>query len=333
MIIALEIHIRAPFVINVVFVCPLSKLQTFLLKTLKHFTHYSLHNKHFLLSTILCKVVQSLCNLKLRTLKNSTLSMASSCSVSESTTQNKPAYEIKERTMALEEWELKIQTANPVDFESLAYHGCDIKGYYEAQGLMSYFDMLNGPIYKTLVKHFWVRASVYDKTASEIEEKDKILIDPTLEGKTREEMGLDPFSCTEIRSSIMGIPVFILEWAIAHVLRRDASGKYSRLEIPNPKSSPWNDIVNMSLFNSKTPEKYVDLSIEKKLLLKIQNENLLPKGGGSDQPSLGHRVFLHHFINQEKVNVPKYIFKHLIKELRESQLKNMCWVPYGRLIS
>jgi hypothetical protein len=73
--------------------------------------------------------------------------------------------------------------------------------------------------------------------------------------------------------------------------------------------------------------------MEKKMLLKIQNENLLPKGGDSDQPSFGHRVFLHHFINQEKVNVPKYIFKHMIKELRESQLKNRCWVPYGRLIS
>jgi len=33
------------------------------------------------------------------------------------------------------------------------------------------------------------------------------------------------------------------------------------------------------------------------------------------------------------VNVPKYIFKHMIKELRESQKKGRVWVPYGRLIS
>ena len=69
------------------------------------------------------------------------------------------------------------------------------------------------------------------------------------------------------------------------------------------------------------------------MLLKIQYENLLPKGGGSDQPSLAHKVFLHHIINEEKVNVPKYIFKHMIKELRESQKKGRVWVPYGRLIS
>jgi len=53
--------------------------------------------------------------------------------------------------------------------------------------------------------------------------------------------------------------------------------------------------------------------------MKIQNENFLPKGGGSDQPSLEHKIFLHFFITKEKANVPKYIFKHMIKELRESQ--------------
>jgi len=69
------------------------------------------------------------------------------------------------------------------------------------------------------------------------------------------------------------------------------------------------------------------------MLLKIQNENLLPKGCGADQPSLEHRVFLHYFISKEKANVPKYIFKHMIKTLRESQTINRTWIPYGRLIS
>jgi len=44
-------------------------------------------------------------------------------------------------------------------------------------------------------------------------------------------------------------------------------------------------------------------------------------------------VFLHFFIKKEKANVPKYIFKHMIKTLRESQLNNRVLVPYGRLIS
>jgi len=35
-------------------------------------------------------------------------------------------YELKGVTMGVKEWILKIQTENPVDFASLAYHGCDI---------------------------------------------------------------------------------------------------------------------------------------------------------------------------------------------------------------
>jgi len=46
------------------------------------------------------------------------------------------------------------------------------------------------------------------------------------------------------------------------------------------------------MFNSKKKGAYSDSTKEKKLHLKIQNENLLPKGGGGDQPSLEHRVFL-----------------------------------------
>jgi len=62
--------------------------------------------------------------------------------------------------MSLEEWDLNVQVENPVDFTSLAHHGYDIKKFYEAQDLRNYFDMLNGPTYMNLVRHFWVRAQV-----------------------------------------------------------------------------------------------------------------------------------------------------------------------------
>lgn len=71
--------------------------------------------------------------------------------------------------MSLEEWDIHVQTENPVDFTSLAKHGCDIRKYYEAQGLMDYFDMLNGPSYENLVRHFWVRAHIYDLQAAKLE--------------------------------------------------------------------------------------------------------------------------------------------------------------------
>jgi len=34
------------------------------------------------------------------------------------------AYQIRGRTMRLEEWELTVQVESPVDFLSLAHHGC-----------------------------------------------------------------------------------------------------------------------------------------------------------------------------------------------------------------
>jgi len=146
---------------------------------------------------------------------------------------------------------------------------------------------------------------------------EKGLIDPSLAGKSREEMDLEPFTCTEIRSSIMGVPVFISQEVIVYIIRRASEGSFKD-GLDNNKKSPWNEVINQSMFNNKKKGAYSDLKMEKKMLLKIQNENLLPRGGGSDQPSLEHRVFLHYFITKEKANVPKYIFKHMIKALRES---------------
>ena len=99
-----------------------------------------------------------------------------------------------------------------------------MKGYYESQNLIHFFNMLNDPTYENLVKHLWVRASVYDKHTAKLEDSEKVLIDPTLEGKTREEMGLEPFVDTEIRSSIMGVPVFINQEIIVYVIGRASEG-------------------------------------------------------------------------------------------------------------
>ena len=78
-------------------------------------------------------------------------------------------------------------SGKPVDFTSLAYHGCNIKEFYEAQDLLHYFDMLNGPTYVNLIRNFWVRASVYDKHAAKLEMEENVLIHPSLVGKSREE--------------------------------------------------------------------------------------------------------------------------------------------------
>jgi len=259
--------------------------------------------------------------------------MASSSSRQEivSSNQKASAYEIRGRTMSLEEWELNVQVENPVDLLSLAHHGCDLRSIYQAQDLMDYFSMLNDPTYLSLVRYFWVRAQIYDRKASQLEMDEKVLIDPSLEGKAREEMGLEPFRCEEIRSSIMGILVVISVNTIARVIRRASEGRFV-YGLSNKKSS-WTPIVNITIFNSSTKGKYKELNMRTKMLLKIHNENLLPKGSGGDKPSLDHKVFLHFFLTKERANVPKFIFKHLIKNLRDSQTINKNCVPYGRLLS
>jgi len=68
--------------------------------------------------------------------------------------------------MSLDEWELNVQVENPVDLFSLAHHWCDLRDINKAQDLMDYFEMLNGPTYLTLVRHFWVRAQIYYLKAS-----------------------------------------------------------------------------------------------------------------------------------------------------------------------
>ena len=87
-------------------------------------------------------------------------------------------------------------------------------------------------------------------------------------------MSLEPFTCTEIRSSSMGIPVFISQEVIAYVIMKASDGSFKN-GLENNKKSPWNELVNQSMFNSKKKGAYSELSMEKKMLLKIQNENLL----------------------------------------------------------
>jgi len=67
---------------------------------------------------------------------------------------------------------------------------------------------------------------VHDRKAAQLEMDEKVLIDPSLAGRSREEMGLEPFTVTEIRSSIVGISVFISEEQIAWVIRRASEGRY-----------------------------------------------------------------------------------------------------------
>ena len=80
-----------------------------------------------------------------------------------------------------------------MDFASLKRNGMNLESLITVQEMFPYFDMLNGPTYVTLVKDFWDRAEVYDVEAALAEEDEAMIRNPSLRGKTRQEMGLKSF--------------------------------------------------------------------------------------------------------------------------------------------
>jgi hypothetical protein len=169
-----------------------------------------------------------------------------------------------------------------------------------------------------------VRAEIYDKDAAKLEEQEKVLIDPNLEGKTRAEMGLKKFTRTEIRSTVMGITISITEEIIEKATRCEAEGKFQWNL--NKKSSSWKEITYETLYKNNASDKYKDMQKEQKVLQKMIQECFLPKGGGIDQ-------LLHFLVKFEKANLPRNIFHHMLWALRESQENNRRSIPYGRLLS
>jgi len=90
---------------------------------------------------------------------------------------------------------------------------------------------------KFLCREFGVLQEVYDKEVVNREETKKILCDPNLKGKSREEMNLKEFTRTEIHSSVMGIPIIISEEIIARAARCSNEGKFQWNL--NNKTSSW----------------------------------------------------------------------------------------------
>jgi len=99
------------------------------------------------------------------------------------------------------------------------------------------------------------------------------------------------------------------------------------------KTSSWSETTRNLLHKDTHTLVYKNMSPELKILQEIIQETILPKGGGTDQLSLDHKVFLYHLVKLEKVNMPKYIFNHMLWALKESQQIRRRFIPYGRLIS
>jgi len=198
-----------------------------------------------------------------------------------------------------------------------------------AQQLFPYFEILNGPTFVTLVKDFWIRAEVYDLDAAKDEELEAVIRDPSLKGKTRQEMGLESFRQTEIRSTVMGVPVTITEEVIASACRAAPTGRFVwNITGKHPLLASYTSVVLKG--NSAT--KLVNIDNNHRMLLKFLTECFLQKGGGSDQPSADHKLVLYFLASFNKINLPRYIMHHLCWAIKEGIRSKRKQIPCGRLL-
>jgi len=224
----------------------------------------------------------------------------------------------------------EVQSESPVDFASLKRNWMDLESLIAVQEMFPYFEMLNGPTYVTLVKDFWVRAEVYNVDAAKEEELKAMIKDPSLRGKTRQEMGLESFKQTEIRSSVMGIPITIIEEVIAKAYRVTASGRY----VWNAnRNHPLLDSYKGVVLKGNSSTKLVDIDGQNRMLLKFMTECFFQKGGGSDQPNVDHKLVLYFLASFNKINLPKYIMHHLCWAINEGIRGKRKQIPCGRLLS
>ncbi|MCH79291.1 hypothetical protein A2U01_0000037 [Trifolium medium] len=249
---------------------------------------------------------------------------------SEETLSNKP------KTTSLQMKELRLVIEQPVDFESLRVNNYNLQGYFRNQEWMDYFEMLNGDVYPTLVKDFWLRAEVFDSEAARKELQEKIEEDPdNNKGKTRAQLGLEPFSGTIIRSSVMGLKARITRSDFAQLLNVPNAGKFLvDTDKGKSKVTKYRDEIKELLFDNKTDYgKSTNMHMYVRMLFKIITSSIVPRVGSSDQISWDLKHVLLFLVKGEKINLPAYLFHFLCIYIKNTKEKNTALVAYPRLLS
>jgi hypothetical protein len=139
----------------------------------------------------------------------------------------------------------EFNTEKFVDFESLKANGIDVQSLFYDQQWQNYFEMLNGFVYYDIVKYFWQKATVYDKFSVDEEVRKMVAKNKSLQGKTRQQLGLRPYRGKEIRSNILGINVLITQEHIAKILGLDNKGE--DVDMYDDKSKHL-EVINQDLF-------------------------------------------------------------------------------------
>jgi hypothetical protein len=234
---------------------------------------------------------------------------------------------------------LNLVMEQPVDFDSLEKNHFGVLKYFiERDGSFKYMELLNGPIYPSLVKDFWIRSKV--KTVEdynrELDEKKKEKLEN--KDKTPQELGMRIVEETEVHSVVCGFEVILTASNLAKVLSIPNEGIYHTFSQSEAKNSEF--LVNMTKLcytkgKSCESNKVGDLKPIQRVLAKIVLGSIFPRSGSTDQLSWDHRHFVYFLTRKFNLNWAKYIFNHLCKAVSatQKQSKPNVHIIYPRILS
>jgi len=143
-------------------------------------------------------------------------------------------------------------------------------------------------------------------------------------------MGLELFKKLEIRSAVMGIPITITEEVIARAYKMAPEGRFQWNVI---RKNPLLESYTNLLLKGDPATKLVDMDDNHRMLLKFITDCFFQKGGGSDQPSLDHKLVLYFLASYQKIILPRYLMHHLCWAIKEGIKGKRKQVSCGRLLS
>jgi len=128
----------------------------------------------------------------------------------------------------------------------------------------------------------------------------------------------------------MGIPITIIEEVIAKACRVAPTGRFLwNVSRNHPLLESFKSVV----LKGNPATKLVDIDGHHRMLLKFMTDCFFHKGGGSNQPSVDHKLVLYFLSAFDKINLPKYLMHHLCWAIKEGIRGKRKQIPCGRLLS
>ncbi|XP_045791776.1 uncharacterized protein LOC123886505 [Trifolium pratense] len=239
------------------------------------------------------------------------------------------AYTGKE--MEFQESLLTLVPEKMVDFNSLKANNYDMEPYFTYQGWNRYFEMLNGPIYPDLLKHFWMKAKIFTKFEAQLEELLAIENNPSLKGKSRKEMGLMEFNGPQIRSNVCGLNLIFSKVHFNALLGLVDKGLF--MESFEKETTYRKDLLHRMFLDEKLKGKVKGMTDECRVLFKIIISSICPRLGGTDTISWTHRHLIYFLLTQKKVNLGDYLFERVCEAIFLSKSQRRTSLVHPRLLS